>query len=103
MLTERSILEYDRLERKLLSNARLKELISNLNRLQTEFDMNQGKISELENTHSLNKKYLFEEEWLRNVYLKDHITLTTTLDNLSTRNEEKIKEREEEQRAEANN
>lgn len=100
MLTERSILEYDVLELKLLTNARLKQLekenedlISTLNHLQRDFHLNQAKISELENAHTLNKKYLLQEELLRDVHLKENIKLTNVLDNLSTLNEDKLKEK----------
>lgn len=99
-LTERSILELDSLEKKLMGNSRLKEIekenedfISALNRLERESHMAQAKISELENTQTLNKKYLLEEEMLRDIHLKENTKLNLDLDNLSKLNEDKLKEK----------
>ena len=56
-LTERSVLEYDALERKLMNNSRLKkledenmELLSKITKLESDSHMAQAKIAEIKNT-----------------------------------------------------
>ena len=105
-LTERSILEFDTFERKLMNNSRLKqiedenmELLSRITKLERDSHMAQAKIAELENSQSVNRKHLLNEELLRNVHLKENDKLNLELDNLSKLNEEKLKEKVKESEA----
>ena len=61
--------------------------------------MAQAKIAELENSQSVNRKHLLNEELLRNVHLKENDKLNLELDNLSKLNEEKLKEKVKESEA----
>lgn len=60
--------------------------------------MGQAKISELENTRELNRKYLLEAELEKKIHEKENIKLNEELDNLSKMTEEalKVKVRENE-------
>ena len=105
-LTERSVLEYDALERKLMNNSRLKkledenmELLSKITKLESESHMSQAKIAEIQNTQVVNKKHLLDEELTRNIHLKVNEELNGDLDNLSKLNEEKMKEKVKESEA----
>ena len=107
-LTEKSVLELDTLERKMMNNGRLRqleednmELLSKITKLERDTHMAQAKIAELENTQTLNKKYLLDEELNRNIHLDENTKLNKELDGLSKLNEEilkeKVKESEERQ------
>ena len=105
-LTERAVLEYDALERKLMNNSRLKkledenmELLSKITKLESESHMSQAKIAEIQNTQVVNKKHLLDEELTRNIHLKVNEELNGDLDNLSKLNEEKMKEKVKESEA----
>lgn len=105
-LTERSVLEYDALEIKLMNNSRLKkledenmELLSKITKLESESHMSQAKIAEIQNTQVVNKKHLLDEELTRNIHLKVNEELNGDLDNLSKLNEEKMKEKVKESEA----
>ena len=63
--------------------------------------MAQAKISELENTKELNRKYLFDSELEKRIHEKENIKLNEDLDNLSKLTEDslrvKVKENERSQ------
>jgi len=99
-LTERSILELDTLERKLMDNNALKQLedenmnlLQKITKLERDSHMAQAKISEIENAQALNKKHLLDEELTRNIHLHENEKLNDILDGLSKLNEEKLKEK----------
>ncbi len=107
-LTERSILELDSLERKMMNNGRIRQLeeenmdlLSKITKLERDTHMAEAKIAEIENSQTINKKYLLDEELNRNIHLDENIKLNKELDGLSKLNEEilkeKVKESEERQ------
>ena len=98
-VTEKTLLEFNSLEKKYEGNKKLKmieqenlELISEITRIQQKCNAAQTKINELINAQNINKKFLFEEEKERDKYLEENNRLNEEMDNLGKMNEERMKE-----------
>lgn len=99
-LVVRSLLEKESIERKLENNSKGKQIenenammIMTINKLERDLHMAKAKISELENTQILNKKYLLDEELTKKIYEKENKRLNEELDGLSKLNEENLKQK----------
>ena len=98
-VTEKTLLEFNSLEKKYEGNKKLKmleqenlNLIQEITRLQQSCSAAQTKISELANTQNINKRFLFEEEKERDKYLEENNRLNEEMDDLGKMNEERMKE-----------
>jgi hypothetical protein len=99
-LTVRSLLEQEQIFRKFENNSKQKQIenenstmIFQINKLERDLHMAKAKISELENIQILNKKYLLDEELIKQIHEKENKKLNEDLDNLSKLNEENLKQR----------
>lgn len=98
-LVVKSLLEQEQINRK-LENQRGKwlenenqMLIVTINKLERDIHMAKAKITELENTQTMNRKYLLEEELNKQVHEKENRKLNDELDGLVKLNEETLKEK----------
>ena len=98
-VTEKTLLEFDSLEKKYAGNRKLKmieqenlDLLQQITKLQQSCSAAQTKINELTNVQNINKKFLFEEEKERDKYLEENNQLNEEMDNLSKMNDERMKE-----------
>lgn len=99
-LVLRSLLEKENIERKLQNNSEQKqvenknaELLNVINKLERDKHMTMAKVEELENTRTLNKKYLMDEQLNLNIYEKENKRLNEELDSLVKINEENMKQK----------
>jgi hypothetical protein len=98
-LVVKSLLEQEQITRKFehqrgkwLENEN-QMLIVTINKLERDIHMAKAKITELENTQTMNRKYLLEEELNKQVHEKENRKLNDELDGLVKLNEETLKEK----------
>ena len=103
----KSLLEQEQIQRKVdnqkgkLIETENSMLIVTMNKIERDVHMARARITEMENTQNLNKKYLLDEELNKAVYEKENKRLSDELDGLTKLNEEtlklKVKENEKNQ------